>query len=630
MPHRRLILVLAACVVLAAVGVALWFNLPVAEVVAIDPPDQRDQPSVDSFEPPSELGFVGSSACAECHAEIVGVYAQHPMAKSVRSVASDSEEWPEGFRSALVPGEHKVLTVQATPGAMTHEERIYDEEGELIAKCTYPMAYVVGAGERGRAYLRQQDNILFMSPVNWYPQESAWDLAPQYKKDDVRRFNRRVTADCLGCHTGRVAVTERGTNLYEPQVFHEMEIGCERCHGPGADHVAYQSGDELKSLATDPIVNPTKLTISQREAVCYQCHLSAIRVLQAGRSQLDFRPGMELSDVWCVLDEGTDIQADGRTKSVNHVQQMRDSRCFMGSNGEMGCISCHDPHSVPTVENRAEFFRSRCLNCHANEDCGEEMPKRMIVEDSCVDCHMPSLASHNMAHVAQTDHRVLKRPTDSLGDEGKDPAARGLVLFGEMRNQLSEAEQKRGLGLGSYVYLTRKGIPVPPQLTALLKDSLADYPNDGILLNALGTLSLKQNDVASALTFFERASHGLVEREVALDNLLRLSVLSQDSDATLEYAEQVLVIDSGDANAHASRALALRGLNRSVEAIAAMRKAIELNPGQLEYHDWLAGYFEALGQDENARAERTLIQRLQSARPPEDIENATGSNAGDG
>ncbi|MEZ6138631.1 MAG: hypothetical protein R3C53_27420 [Pirellulaceae bacterium] len=40
---------------------------------------------------------------------------------------------------------------------------------------------------------------------------------------------------------------------------------------------------------------------------------------------------MRLSDVWAVLDFGQGVTADGRTRSVNHVQQMRDSRCFVAS-----------------------------------------------------------------------------------------------------------------------------------------------------------------------------------------------------------------------------------------------------------------------------------------------------------
>src|SRR5690606_17052559 len=121
----------------------------------------------------------------------------------------------------------------------------------------------------------RQDDLLFMSPLNFYTEAQQWDLAPGYHPDDPRRFDRRVTEECVSCHAGRVATAGRQVDRFREPVFEEMGIGCERCHGPGAQHVALHDGTSAAEAADDPIVNPATLSTDRRESVCYQCHLSA-------------------------------------------------------------------------------------------------------------------------------------------------------------------------------------------------------------------------------------------------------------------------------------------------------------------------------------------------------------------
>ena len=77
------------------------------------------------------------------------------------------------------------------------------------------------------------------------------------------------------CHAGRMNPIPQERNRFdEKKPFHELAIGCERCHGPGKKHIHFHEENHCRlGTNVDPIVNPEKLSPELRDAVCYQCHL---------------------------------------------------------------------------------------------------------------------------------------------------------------------------------------------------------------------------------------------------------------------------------------------------------------------------------------------------------------------
>lgn len=193
------------------------------------------------YQPPDQQGFVGSQACQKCHAEISETYAAHPMGQSIRPIDVAMESQRLIDQHAIVSDEPQSYVVAIEEDQLVHHERITDIEGRLLFDTEAAMEYVVGSGARAMAYLHRRDNLLFMSPLNWYSGAAKWDFAPGHSADDRRRFDRRVNDDCLSCHAGRVNVISRGSNQYEQTAFHEMAIGCENCHGAGADHIQFRN-----------------------------------------------------------------------------------------------------------------------------------------------------------------------------------------------------------------------------------------------------------------------------------------------------------------------------------------------------------------------------------------------------
>ncbi len=383
-------------------------------------PHRNVQPGVD---------YVDDAACAECHGEIAAAYAQHPMGRSLSPVpqADAIEEFAADGASTLdIDG--FAYRVRRDGSRQFHRETRLSPTGAEALATEFEAVYAIGSGRTGRSYAIERDGRLFMSPVTWYA-DHGWDLSPGFEVNNSH-FNRPIVSECLFCHANRVHHVEGTLNEYEPPIFAGHAIGCQRCHGPGELHVAAQaSGDAAEP--DDTIVNPARLEPHLRESVCQQCHLGGlVRVETRGRRREDFRPGLPWSAVEAVFMPSTPAEADAPHEQgpqsprrsaapqsepvdrfVGHVEQMHSSGCYLGSGGQLGCISCHDPHSLPAESDKLTFYRNRCLQCHGEPDCTLPLDERRAREpdDSCMACHMP-VARTQIRHAAATDHRILRSP----------------------------------------------------------------------------------------------------------------------------------------------------------------------------------------------------------------------------
>lgn len=531
------------------------------------------------------------------------------MSFSTRKVADDNWHDDPQNLPARVAGANRLLTAQAVEEQMVHSELMFDDSGELIYEQPHAMKFVVGSGARGRAYLEQRAGLLFMSPLNWYRKTENWGLAPGYQPDDVRRFDRRANEECLSCHTGRIEQTAEVDGKSHLAIV-EASIGCERCHGAGSNHIDYHDA-KLASIKVDPIQNPANFSPAERDAVCYQCHLSAsARVPLPGKHSWDFQAGMKLSEVWAILDYSTDISNSQRTRSVNHVQQMRDSRCFKQSGDRMSCTTCHDPHQVPQAQSQIEYYRQKCINCHKLSDCTESNDLRSQTQDNCIQCHMPRLDSSNMAHVAQTDHRILRsqQNTDS-------PAESILQYFADTASEFSSQHRQRGLALGTYIHCTKKGIAIPDGLKEFMLKSLENFPTDVLLLNALGSISLQKQDLVSARKFYNQAVQAEERNEAALDGQLEVAYLQADWALSVQAASKLIHIDPTNVRAHAYRGDAYARLGKTAEGIEDLETAVKLNPGESMFRQWLVEKYTQLGKYDEASLHAGILRRIQSAKP---------------
>jgi predicted CXXCH cytochrome family protein len=323
------------------------------------------------------------------------------------------------------------------------------------------------------------------------------------------------------------------------------------------------------------------------------------RITRYGRTDFDFRPGDSLDETWTVFVLGTGVTADRTTAAVSQAEQMLSSECFRRSNGEMGCTSCHDPHSIPRPEERIQFFRSRCLQCHDSRAAECALPRErrveVTIEDSCIDCHMPRISANDVPHTSQTDHRVLLDPTAS-GSAAVETTAPELTVFRGERQPLSAAELDRAWGITMMRDAERRSDRILAyHAIPKLRSWCNKAPDDAPACEALGLAYWLNRDPGSAQAVWERALEYHPREEQLLKRLVEILHENGRFTEGIEYSRQLIALNPWQHEYHGRLAHMLGQQRRFDEAIAAAEMALRINPTAASVHAWLAEVYALRG-----------------------------------
>ncbi len=426
-----------------------------------------------SLPPPQPaLRAVGNDACRPCHAAIYESYSRTAMART-----SGPAFPPLEGAVRHVPSGVSYRVYQADGKAFLS----YDREGERPLHGTQELKYSVGSNARGRTYLFEIDGFWYQSPINYYADQGVWDMSPGYGEVQSMELNHPVDSTCLFCHASRVQPPTTGTvNHYADRPFLQDGVGCERCHGPGSEHVNGRG----------PMVNPARLAAEPRDSICMQCHLEGeARIAKKGQSEQAYRPGESFSDYVAIF-----VRENGAPQqrgAVSHVESLALSQCKQKSGSAMSCLSCHDPHVQPDAAGKAAYYRARCLQCHA------AMAKAHYArQPDCTSCHMPRLDSADIGHTVVTDHRILR---DRRTDLPRSAAVGRLVQFG------NPTPDPRDLGLAYGEVALRDEAFAAAEAQRLLEATNRTHPDDPAVLTRLAYLHQARGDNDAAEQDYERA-----------------------------------------------------------------------------------------------------------------------------
>ncbi len=327
----------------------------------------------------------------------------------------------------------------------------------------------------------------------------------------------------------------------------------------------------------------------------------------------------------------TDVAVAGKKiEPVNQVQQMHESKCYQASDGQMGCTSCHNPHSIPAVEQRLTFFRDACLECHQVDACDAPADTRAAQGDSCFECHMPARNTEKIAHISQTDHRILRDPAAKLTDSPPNAASKSserlypsLKFLWDTEDRLSEWEKQRALGMALWLISSGRTNQPPAEIVERLAPVFSAQPKDGAVATVLGAFWSQYQDWNRARYYLEASLEDPSVRETSLSSLLNVYYSTAEWRKAWDVSNELLEIDPLNPRVHALRADIFLNFDDFENATSSAEKALELDPTLVSVRQWLAQLYERAGQSEKAREHVRFLERMQTATVPAASEDSS-------
>ena len=552
-----------------------------ASRAAPEPPDEV-VPRFANVAAPTE--YAGDASCAGCHATETHVYANHAMAQSFHRWTPATRV--ESLLVAPLLNRPTGLSYQVTEsgGQLYQVEFVTGPDGKRLNELKRRMDWVMGSGSVARSYFTEENGRLFQLPLTWY-RTHGWDFSPGYEVNNAR-FDRLLPNRCVACHASYPRTLPHLEGKYA-----ELRdgIGCERCHGPGALHVATRTASARAhpraahdTTWDSTIVNPARLPLGRRMEVCEQCHVhTSVTVLRTGKTDFSYMPSQPLRDQYAFFKEAGSIDI------VSHADRLRQSACFLASRTAakpLECATCHNPHQAPVV---ASTRGQACLTCHAPASLAQRLARSPSLPDhspqaNCASCHMPKVQDRAVPHGTFSDHwiRVVKpgaaAPIVARRDgEPIDP------FFARDRTG-RDAAMYRGMGGVVYATLANSGRALATASTTLDRVLGADTVRDasrgearfleGVAFQQLG----RTTDATRALELSVRPDSAHPERLRALAQSYARAGRAP-ADVERLYL-QALALQPRLAWIRADYGDFLQGQDRLVDAERAYRAAVAEQP----------------------------------------------------
>ena len=472
--------------------------------------------------------------------------------------------------------------------------------------------YVLGSGNHARTYLHLTDtNTLQELPLAWYAEKGgSWAMNPGYDRPDFAGSVRPIYYECMFCHNGYPKIPNgQDRDLSQTKYLQPLPEGidCQRCHGPGQDHVNKASAGAAREVIRAAILNPGKLSPERAMEVCLQCHLETSNqklptaVVRLDRVPFSYVPGQPLSDYKVTFDREQGNL--GNFEVAQGAYRFRESECFRKSEGKLLCTTCHNPHDIPRGEQATAHYNQVCLSCHqSNLKASAGVPHRASA--NCVGCHMPKRRTDDGIHIVMTEHWITKQPAaagDLLAEKrerDETTSYRGAVIPYYPAKLAASAGNDLTIAVAQVREQSNlaKGVP---QLAATIEKY---RPTDPSYYAELAQGYLSAGNTASAIQFFEEASKRdpqSAPRLIEWGDALMQAGQWAAAEAKLRRAVELA---PGDLRGWGRLGWTLWQQNKAEEARAALEKAIRLDPEVPELHNNLG--LLLWGTKDSAGAER--------------------------
>jgi hypothetical protein len=218
--------------------------------------------------------FVGSQACRDCHRNEYDKWngSHHQLAMAVASDETvlgdfaDAEFRQFGVTSRFYKKDGRFMVATRGPGG---------EMGD------FEITHTFGWFPLQQYLIPFPDGRLQCLPIAWDSRENRWyHLYPdrQLAADDWLYWTnngQNWNAMCAECHSTDLRKNyDPATDSYRT-AWSEISVGCEACHGPGSDHVAWAQLPEMgrPDVANTALaVDTGEMTSAGQLQLCAPCH----------------------------------------------------------------------------------------------------------------------------------------------------------------------------------------------------------------------------------------------------------------------------------------------------------------------------------------------------------------------
>jgi tetratricopeptide (TPR) repeat protein len=353
---------------------------------------------------PEPSPYAGSSACVPCHREEARSHAATRHARTFYR-GPDLLGLPLPDRPVPDPDDPGVLhAVERRGDRIEATTTIRGQAARMVVEYAFgtPEHYVtmIGRDEEKTPRALRVSHYRTATASGWGA--TSGDVGHSDSPDGLRgqRIDERDgVVRCLHCHV------TRSRDFREPPPAGgpgpeaaDRGIGCERCHGPGRNHLQAMRNGFRDSVGTPDfaIVGDAGATGATADRQCVECHTVGVA------EEIERAP-----------DDPRYVRSPGVTLAL--------SRCFAESGGALRCITCHDPHRE--AEHSPRSYEAKCLSCHATPSTPPGRPgpgagassndRRAAVcpvnpANDCLGCHMPRVPMPAL-HASLTDHYIRVR-----------------------------------------------------------------------------------------------------------------------------------------------------------------------------------------------------------------------------
>jgi predicted CXXCH cytochrome family protein len=312
--------------------------------------------------------YVGSQSCAKCHQQIYQRWKKTPMANVVRDPAT----YPEAVLGDFSDAPFSRNQIALVYGNLW-KQNYFTKVGDLY----YPLP--------NKWAIAQRKWMPYLVKDDWW--------TPYFPPDNMQRPTATL---CDGCHSVNYNV--------ENHTVTEWNVGCERCHGPGSEHVAHPTRGN--------ILNPARMDYVAANDACIQCHSQGrpLATPLAGKVYdwpVGYNVGLNLQNFWRLESHplgssGFYYFPDG-TAHKNRMQGNDFVQSVMYRRG-ITCFNCHDVHGTGNYAQLRKPAQQICLDCHG--PLSPNGPRTATLEQHthhkagtagsyCVDCHMPQIETES-------------------------------------------------------------------------------------------------------------------------------------------------------------------------------------------------------------------------------------------